>query len=334
MNTKTKTGAQEIVQTAVSKELVQTSNLRGCFYMVIAMFCFVANDALVRSVGTDLPTSQIMFIRGLFVVFLIALFLLHAHSPTLKKQTGRQPEQLAKLPQQLKITLSPRVLARSLLDLAGTLAFLYALMRMPFANVAAVLQCLPLTVTLGAALFFKEPVGIWRWSAIIVGFIGVLIILRPGVEGFSYASLWLLATVLFSAARDLLSRSLPREIPTMMVTLSTAATIALGGLLIILLSGSWVSPSANHIRHLALASVFLFGAYHFIVQTMRIGEVGFVSPFRYTGLIWAGLIGWWVFDELPDKLTVIGSIIVVSMGLLTLYREQYLHNRQHKSNNR
>lgn len=292
--------------------------------MVIAMFCFVANDALVRTVGNELPTSQIMFIRGVFVVSLISLFLLQARCAVFSRKSKQPQKQQENLLQQLKITFSPMVLARSLLDLAGTLAFLYALMRMPFANVAAVLQCLPLTVTLGATLFFKEPVGLWRWSAIVVGFIGVLIILRPGVDGFSAASLWLLATVLFSAARDLLSRSLPKEIPTIMVTLSTATTITIGGLMIVLFSGEWVTPSVDHLWRLALASVFLFGAYHFIVQTMRIGEVGFVSPFRYTGLIWAGLIGWWVFGELPDKLTVFGSVIVVSMGLLTLYREQRL----------
>ncbi len=324
MNNKADTVTQSTAQTAADNEFEQAGNLRGCLYMVIAMFCFVANDALVRSVGNELPTSQIMFLRGLFVVSLIAPFLLKAYMPQLTNQSDKQSKQQRKFSQLLKLTLSPRVLVRSLLDLAGTLAFLYALMRMPFANVAAVLQCLPLTVTLGAALFFKEPVGIWRWSAIIVGFIGMLIILRPGVEGFSYASLWLLATVVFSAARDLLSRSLPKEIPTLMVTLSTAVTISIGGLVIVLFSGVWVPPSVNQLGHLALASVFLFGAYHFIVQTMRIGEVGFVSPFRYTSLIWAGLIGWWAFGELPDMLTVTGTFIVVSMGLLTLYREQYL----------
>lgn len=294
---------------------------------MIAMFCFVINDALVRSVGTELPSSQIMFLRGLFVVFLICLVLFHTNHKQQTGQTTRKPN-TASLRSQLKTTLSPLVLMRSLLDLAGTLAFLYALMRMPFANVAAVLQCLPLIVTLGAALFFGEKVGVWRWSAIIIGFIGVLIILRPGFEGFSVASLWLLLTVLLSAGRDLLSRSLPQNIPTMMVTLSTAATIMLGGLLIGLLSGNWSTPGIDQLWRLAVAAVFLFGAYHFIVLTMRIGETGFVSPFRYTGLLWAGLVGWLAFTEIPDKFTVIGSVIVVSMGLLTLHRENRIRKAQ------
>ncbi len=284
--------------------------------MMIAMFCFVANDALVRSVGTDMPSSQIMFIRGLFVVLLISMVLLHIACRKPALQNDAEP-----LKNQLKATISPLVLVRSLLDLAGTLAFLYALMRMPFANVAAVLQCLPLAVTLGAALFFKEKVGLWRWSAIIIGFIGVLIILRPGIAGFSVASLWLLVTVLLSAGRDLLSRSLPQNISTLMVTLSTATTIMLGGLLLGISSGNWSLPDAGHLWRLAVAAVFLFGAYHFIVLTMRTGETGFVSPFRYTGLLWAGLAGWLVFAEIPDRFTIIGSVIVVSMGLLTLHRE-------------
>ena len=309
-------------------EAQRLRNLYGSAYMMIAMFCFVANDALVRSVGTELPTTQIMFLRGLFVVFLITLVLFYRANRLRSQQTSGAIE-ATPLSSQFKAAVSPIVLARSLLDLAGTFAFLYALIRMPFANVAAVLQCLPLIVTLGAALFFREKVGIWRWSAIVVGFIGVLIILRPGVSGFSVASLWLLVTVLLSAGRDLLSRSLPPNIPTMMVTLSTAATIMLGGLLIGVLSGNWSYPNLDHLWKLAIAAVFLFGAYHFIVLTMRTGETGFVSPFRYTSLLWAGLAGWLVFEEIPDSFTVIGSLIVVSMGLLTLHRE----NRIRKASN-
>lgn len=275
--------------------------------MILAMFCFVANDAMVRTVGQDLPVSQIMFLRGLIVVALTTGLIL---------RSNRQ--------HQLQYTYSPLVVVRSLLDLAGTAAFLYALMRVPFANAAAVLQCLPLAVTLGAAIVFREKVGIWRWSAIAIGFAGVLVILRPGLDGFTPASLWLLATVVFSAARDLLSRSLQPDVPTLMVTLSVSLTITIAGLVFTLFAGNWQAMSAQNWGHLIVAAFFLFGAYQFIVITMRTGDTSLVAPFRYTSLLWAIIVGWWWFQELPDKHTILGSLIVACMGLLTIYRERRL----------
>ena len=286
-------------------------NLRGCGYMALSMFCFVVNDAFVRMVGSDLPIGQILFIRGGMLVLLIVA-------------TAAYLNMLHHWVQAFSIA----VLARAVTELVGAMAFLYALMRIPFANASAILQCLPLAVTLGALLFFSEKIGLWRWSAIIIGFVGVMIIIRPGMEGFSPASLWLLLTVICATARDLIARTLPGSVPTLVVSFSTAAIICAGGGGLVAFSGEWAPISSLNLIILFASAVFLFGAYQFIVICMRIGDVGFIAPFRYTSLLWAVVIGWLAFGEWPDTPTIVGSLLIISMGLLTLYRETRVRRRQ------
>jgi len=285
-------------------------NIAACSYMAIAMFCFVVNDAVIRTVGKSLPLGQILFLRNSFLVVLLILLMIHL---------GQW--------RQLPTILSPRVTARSLLEVVGSVAFLYALLRIPFANTAAILQCLPLAVTLGATLFFGERVGVWRWCAIVIGFAGVVIILRPGLEGFTPPALWLLVTVFCAAGRDLIARSLPKSIPASVVSLSTAALIALTGAIMVAFQDEWVAVSPSVALRIAFAALLLVGAYQCIVIAMRSGDIGFVAPFRYTSLLWAIALGWLMFDEWPDRLTIAGSTLIVAMGLLSLYRETVIRRR-------
>jgi len=206
-------------------------------------------------------------------------------------------------------------------SLCATVFFLSALYHLPFANISAILQSLPLAVTIGAALVFKEAVGWRRWMAIAVGFAGVLIIIRPGTSGFEPASVLVAISVFFAAARDLSTRALPKSIPSLLVTAATAMVVSIFGFIIVTVQGSWVSLSWGQILTMALASVFLFVGYQFIVLAMRIGEVAYVVPYRYTSLLFSILLGYILFAEVPDKYTILGSVIVVMMGLFTLYRE-------------
>lgn len=278
--------------------------------MAAAMFGYVVNDALVRKVGQSLPIGQIMLIRNGMLVMLLALIV---------HQRGHW--------RQIKYVAEPRVALRSFFELIATLCFLYALMRVPLANTAAILQCLPLAVALGAVFFFGERIGIWRWGAIVVGFIGVLIIVRPGLSGFTPASLWLLVTVAFAAGRDLLARTFPRSLATSIVALSTAIIIAIAGAIIVAFQETWVAVSGINIIRLIAAALFLTAAYLCIVLTMQVGEIGASVFFRYTSLLWAILFGWLLFNELPDLITLAGSALVISMGVLTLYRESYNRKR-------
>ena len=272
--------------------------------MATAMAGYTLNDAITKSL-TDTPNAgQIMGIRGLFGSVLIGL---------LAWQQGALD---------MRWLRQPMVWLRALADIIGSLAFLMALANMPLANVSAVLQSLPLAVTMGAALFFREPVGWRRWLAIAIGFSGVMIIVRPGFEGFNIYALYALACVACSAMRDLITRRLPAEIPSLAVSAVTAFAITAGGMLLIVPMGGWVPMPAGDIGALFVASALLLVGYHFIVVAMRQGEISFVAPFRYTALLWAIGLGWLMFGDLPDGGMIAGAAIVIVTGIYTLYRER------------
>lgn len=280
-------------------------NLRSAVFMSIAMFGFTVNDAITKSLTDDMNAGQIMFVRGVFATFFVSL---------LAWQQGA----LA----QLRHGLHPLVLTRSLFELLATVAFLIALAHMPLANVSAVLQSLPLAVTMGAALLFREPVGWRRWIAILVGFVGVMVIVRPGFEGFSQYSLIALLCVLFCAIRDLATRQIPKEIPVLVPSVVTAASVATCGGLLILPMGGWTPMTGGETLWLAGAALMLIPGYIFIIMAMRTGEVSFVAPFRYTALLWAVILGFLAFSEVPDVFMVTGAALVVGSGLFSLYRER------------
>jgi drug/metabolite transporter (DMT)-like permease len=216
---------------------------------------------------------------------------------------------------------------RTASEIGATICFLTALSRMPLANATAILQTLPLTITMGAALLYRERVGWRRWSAIVIGFAGVAIMLRPGPEGFDADALWALGAVGFVTARDLLTRKLSAGAPSVFVALLTAAAITLTGAL-----GALTQPlapvSAQALGLLFGAALFLLVAYIAAVNAVRVGEIGFVAPFRYSVLIWALFLGWALFGELPDATTLAGAGVVVGTGLYTLHRERLAARRR------
>jgi len=265
---------------------------------------FTINDAFVKSLDSDVPTTQIMAVRGGLMTLLII---------TIAWKQGLLPN--------INKLFTPIIAFRSGLEVGATTLFLTALAILPFSTIAAILQALPLAVATGGALFLKEPVGWRRWIAILIGFAGVLVIVRPGLEGFQTASLFVVASVLFAAGRDLVTRKLPADLPSLLVSLATASVICVVGSLISTLTDQWQPMTSKQVLTLCASSCFLFFGYHFIVLAMRTGEIGYVVPYRYTSLIWATLFGYFIFSEVPDKYTVIGASIVIATGLFTLYRE-------------
>jgi drug/metabolite transporter (DMT)-like permease len=225
----------------------------------------------------------------------------------------------------LRFDLQPRdwglVAARCASEIGATYCFLAALMIMPIANITAVLQALPLTVTLGAAVFLGEEVGWRRMAAIVLGFCGVLLIVRPGPDGFSEGALYALLAVAFVTARDLTTRRMSSAVPSLTVTLLASISVTVFAL-VCSLGIEWQPVNLSQVMLLAGAAVFILGGYSLSVMVMRVGEISFVSPFRYTGLIWAILLGWLVFGDWPDGLTLLGAAIVVGTGLFTVIRER------------
>ncbi len=279
-------------------------NLRASLYMMLSMMGFTLNDSLIKSLDGSLGVGQIMALRGALLSVLIGAIIVQ------QKLHTRLPELLNK-----------KVLFRSVTEVLATLCFLGTLTLLPFATIAAILQALPLTVALGAALFLGEPIGWRRWVAIGIGFIGVIIIIRPGMGGFEAASLLVLLSVLFATARDLVTRTLPESLPSLLVSAATTIAICLSGATLATAQGDWQPVDSHQWLILIAASFFLFFGYQFVVMAMRTGEVAYVVPFRYTSLIWAIALGFLLFGEIPDRLTIIGSLIVIATGLFTLYRE-------------
>ena len=273
--------------------------------MVVAMAGFTINDAITKLVIETMSLGQTLFIRGFFASILIVAL-------AWSRGALARPRQL----------LHPMVAMRTLFEICGTVSFIAALGHMPLADISAVLQALPLSVTMGAALFFGETVGWRRWAAIGVGFAGVMVIVRPGFEGFSVFSLLALVTVLFATARDLVTRLIPDEVPSMLVSSVTAMGVAAVGGVMAIASGSWGTASTRELGLLAVASLALIIGYQYIIMAMRQGDISIVAPFRYTALVWALALGYVLFGEIPDAAMIVGAGAVVMSGLYTLYRER------------
>lgn len=280
------------------------ANLRGIIFMCLAMAGFTCNDALVKSVTGVMNVGQIMFVRGLLTSVLVLL--LARHFGALRS---------------LRVILAPTVALRIVAEVGASIAYITALGQIPLANASAILQALPLMVTLGAALFLSEPVGWRRWLAILFGFLGVLIVLRPGPEGFTGAALTVVASVVGAAIRDLCTRRIDPDVPSLFIAVITAITITLAGGAMIVPLGGWQPMSAVSLAHLAAASLLLLVGYQCIVLAMRNGEIAVVAPFRYTSLIWSIGIGVVFFSERPDIWMIAGVAIIVASGLYAFARE-------------
>ena len=284
-----------------------STNMRSAILIMTSMTAFTVNDALMKLAAPGLPFFQQVFLRGCMIT--LGLFLLAAVWGHLSFRPSGGDRALTVL--------------RTLAEAAGTVFFLTALFSMPIANLSAILQALPLTVTLAAALFLGESVGWRRIAAIIVGFIGVAIIIRPGVDGFTIYSIYGIAAVVAVTLRDLAARKLSSHIPSSRVALSASIGVTtLAAVGSIIMKEVWVAPNMTEIALLAGAAVCLMIGYISAVAGMRSGEIGFVAPFRYTSLLVALILGLVLFDEWPDALTMLGAAIVVATGLFTLYRER------------
>jgi len=287
-----------------------SANLRASLLMMLSMAGFTINDVLIKSLDGVFPNVQVMAVRGAVLCFLIAGVLWHRG-----------------LLSRLAELATPLVGFRALMELCATFVFLTVLVQLPYANITAILQVLPLAVAIGAALIFKESVGWRRWLAIAIGFTGVLIIIRPGAQGFQSASLLVLMCVVFAAARDLATRALPSAVPSLLVSMATALVVTAAGAIMLIFQHNWVVMSLQQFAVLALAALFLFVGYQCIVLSMRTGDMAYVVPFRYTSLLWAIGLGYLFFGEVPDTYTLVGSSVVIAMGLFTLYRELLLSRR-------
>lgn len=287
-----------------------SDNIRGALIMMGAMCAYTFNDAFMKSLADEIPLFQAIFFRGVGAIIFLTM--------------------MCKMLGQLRFDLSAQdwkfVIIRTAGEVGGTYFFLTALFNMPIANVSAILQALPLAVSLAAALFLAEPLGWRRLTAIAVGFAGVLLIIQPGGADFSSYSLYALCAVACVTLRDIAVRRMSRDVPSVFVALIAAVGVtslgAVGSLFI-----EWQSFSTTSALQLAGATGFLIFGYIASVNAMRFGEISFVAPFRYASLLVALILGVVIFDEWPNALALIGAGVVVATGLFTLYRETKLKKR-------
>ena len=287
----------------IQRLLPENPTLRAGLYMVLAMGSFVVNDSCVKIVGQTLPVGEIIGLRGMVSAVIIALI------ATWHGVIG-EARQMASRP----------VLIRAMLDLISTVAFVTALMHMEIANLTAIMQAVPLAVALLSAIFLGEKVGIRRTTAIAVGFIGVLFIVRPAPSDFTLYDGLALLIVFGLAVRDLVTKVIPARVPTLIVALANALLVTIGGLIFGMFEG-FVWPEPWQIIALCAAAVFLACGYMFMVATLRLGELSATAPFRYSILLFAITSGVLVFGEIPDGWAVIGMVLIVAAGLYAVHRE-------------
>ncbi len=286
------------------------SNMKGAALMTAWVFAYTINDAFMKLLFSEIALFEAVFLRSIIII------------PPVLVMAWITKVTLRNLSNQDKCLISVRVVA----EICTMVAFLTALKHMPLANVTAILQALPLAVTMAAALFLAEPVGWRRWSAILIGFVGVLIVVRPGLESFNIYSLAALVAVVFITVREIVTRKLTNKVPTITVVLSTTIGSALfAGIMMI--GAEWNTVSVASWSLIIGAAVAILIATLLSVMAMRTGEIGFVSPFRYTSMLGAIGLGILMFGDWPDLPTLVGTLIIVITGIYTFHREQTISRK-------
>ncbi|WP_103720244.1 DMT family transporter [Bosea psychrotolerans] len=280
------------------------TNRRGIIAMLTAMSLFVCNDALMKLARDAYPAGQAIALRTVFAM-LAGLALVLAF---------REGDKLL-------LALRPVVLLRGVIEAGVALSMVWALGRLPLANITAIGMASPLIIVVLAVLMGIEKVGWRRTAAVTVGFCGVLIVVRPTAEGFSPAAIVALLSALLVGFRDLLTRRIDKDIPSTVVSFTTTmlvGIIALGyGI-----AEDWEPVWRRETVYVAAAAVLVSAGSFFIISAFRDADVGVISGFRYSIVIFAVIIGYLGWGEVPDPLAFAGIALIVGSGLYTMHRQR------------
>ena len=286
-------------------------NLKGILFMILAMAGFACEDLFIKILSESLPISEIIIILGFGGSIIFLAIGLVTKAPIFHQDLLAIP-----------------IIIRTLCELFGALFFVLAIALTPLSSASAIIQVMPLLVTIGAAVIYKERVGWRRWTAVFVGFLGVLLILRPGFGSFMPASIFALLGAIFLAGRDLATRAIEIKLPSVTISLYAFLAFGVSGILLIPFSPEMIIPSSNEIVYFVGASAFGVIAYYSIVIAARTGEMSVIAPFRYSRLVFAMLLSIIVLSERPDMLTLIGATIIVASGVYTFVRENLLNKNK------
>ncbi|MDZ4311405.1 MAG: DMT family transporter [Cypionkella sp.] len=278
-----------------------TPNLRGSLYMTASMAGFAAEDAFLKAASQAIPVGEAILIMGLIGIAVFAAMAMRAGDPPIPRAM-----------------FTGTMALRSGFEITGRLFYALAIALTPISVASAILQATPLVVVLGAAVIFGETVGLKRWLLILLGFLGVLIILRPGLDGFSALSLLALIAMLGFAGRDLATRAAPPALSNAQLGVTGFIMLALSGAIITAVTGKATLPNPQTLGLIVGAATFGIAAYAALTTAMRSGEIAVVTPFRYTRLLFAMVLGVTVFGERPDAATLTGAAIIVACGVIIL----------------
>lgn len=280
-------------------------NMRGIMLMVLGMAGFAAEDMFIKLAAGQLPVGEILLVLGLIGALVFAVYARLNGTSVVSRGF-----------------FHPAVVVRNLSEMLGGLCFVTALSLIPLATATTILQATPLLVTMGAALVLGEAVGWRRWTAILVGFGGVLLVIRPGLEGFEPEVLWAVAGVLGLGIRDLASRKVPKTISSLQLSAWGFFAVGVSGAVLMAVTGEAVMPGTAEAMYLGGALSVGVLAYWALTEATRIGEISVVTPFRYSRLVFSTIVGILVFAEFPDIYTLVGACIIIATGLYTIMRER------------
>ena len=283
-------------------------NLHGILFMTLSMGGFAVEDLFLKILSEAVPVSQILIYVGISATVLLSVISIIKRIPVLRND----------------IYSNKLFIIRSFADMMGAVLIVTSISLMPLSTVSSILQALPLFITFGAVLIFKESVGWRRWSAVSFGFIGVILILKPGLSSFHPSSLIVLLAVACLALRDIVTRKISKDIHSITVSLYAFILTTVGGIFSLPFFGNFVTLTIT--QWFVVLTITLFGcfSYFMLVLATRKGDISVISPFRYSRLIFALVLAILVLNERPDTLTLFGAAIIVISGYYTIWRERVL----------
>ena len=281
-----------------------SENTKGAFLISLAAACYVMSDIFMKFLSSEISMFQITFLRGLLVTFFLFSYCYMSEASFFIKEWRDR----------IVITI------RSILEVIMTYTFLAALFNMNVANANAILQLIPLIVLLGSFIFLRQSPKTYEWIAVLVGCFGAVIIIRPGASDFNFFTVHALVAVFCLSARDLLTVRLNKNIPSNIVAFYSALMLTMVSFL--LSEDTHLFGKVDNSLFIVYTAIFVSIGYTASVSAMRYGDVTFVSPFRYTALIWASVMGFIFFDEIPKFSTLFGGSLIILAGIFIFYKSK------------
>ena len=278
------------------------SSLRGILCMLGGALSLTINDAMAKYLTQSYPVGQVMALRGLSIILLLITFLFFMNNL-----------------QALKIFSWKGHLLRAGAMTGSTFFFITGLSLLPITDAIAIAFVAPILTTILGVIILREAVSWKRWAAIFVGFFGVIIILQPTSDAFNIAAIAPMGAAAFGAARDVITRAITGSENSLSILLTSMLMITIAGFLTYPLGWSAVKPS--HIWIFITSSLLVGLAQYLMIEAFRLGEVALISPFKYSSLLWATLIGLVIWNDLPSKHVVLGAFILILSGIYLLRNE-------------